>query len=256
MEGIHRFAGLEGQVRVLAGAAQLRMVGRQSAGAVSRDQLLRHQGLQGGVVDQLHPLDLVGGAEPVEDVQQRHPGRQAGGRGDGSKVAGFLHAGGEQQPAAGAAGGHHIAVVAEDRQGRGGQGPRGHVDHRRRQLAGDLVEVGDHQQQPLRRGERRRQGAGLQGAVHHAGGAGFALHLHHRRHAAPEVGAPLAGPGIRPFPHGRGRRDRVDRHHLVEAVGDPRHGLVAVDPGHGAHGPASLSSASSTVRAMPTCTSS
>ncbi len=42
----------------------------------------------------------------------------------------------------------------------------GDVEDRRRQLAGDLVHVGDHQQQALRRREGRRQRAGLQRAVH------------------------------------------------------------------------------------------
>jgi hypothetical protein len=44
--------------------------------------------------------------------------------------------------------------------------------HERRQLAGDLVHVRDHQQQALRRGEGRGQRTGLQRTVHRAGGAG------------------------------------------------------------------------------------
>ena len=57
----------------------------------------------------------------------------------------------------------------------------------RGQLAGDLVHVGDHQQQALRRGEGGGERAGLQRAVEGAGGAAFALHLDHRRHGAPDV---------------------------------------------------------------------
>ena len=75
------------------------------------------------------------------------------------------------------AGGHHVAVIAENRKRVRGQGARGDVKDRRGQLAGDLVHVGDHQQQALRRRERRRQRPGLQGAVHGAGGAAFALHF-------------------------------------------------------------------------------
>ena len=60
------------------------------------------------------------------------------------------------------------------------------------QLAGDLVHVGDHQQQALRRREGRRQRAGLQRAVNGAGRAAFALHLDHRRDGAPDVGLPSA----------------------------------------------------------------
>ena len=44
-------------------------------------------------------------------------------------------------------------------------------------LAGDLVHVGDHQQQALGGGVGGGQGAGGQRAVHRAGGAGLGLHL-------------------------------------------------------------------------------
>ncbi len=46
-----------------------------------------------------------------------------------------------------------------------------------RQLARDLVHVRQHQQQALRRGEGRRQRAGLERPVDRAGGAALALHL-------------------------------------------------------------------------------
>ena len=95
---------------------------------------------------------------------------------------------------AGLAAGHHIGVVAEDRQRVRRQRARRDVHDERRQLAGDLVHVGDHQQQALRRGERRRQRAGLQRAVDGAGGAALGLHLGHLRDRAPEVLAPLARP--------------------------------------------------------------
>jgi hypothetical protein len=56
-----------------------------------------------------------------------------------------------------------------------------------RQLARDLVHVGDHEQEPLRRGERGGEGAGLQGAVHGAGGAAFGLHFDHGGNFAPQI---------------------------------------------------------------------
>jgi hypothetical protein len=48
---------------------------------------------------------------------------------------------------------------------------------KRQQLARDLVQVRDHQQQPLRRREGRRQRAAEQPAVHGAGHAPLGLHL-------------------------------------------------------------------------------
>ena len=48
-----------------------------------------------------------------------------------------------------AAHGHHVLVVAEDRQRMRGERPRRHMEDRWRQFAGDLVHVRDHQQQAL-----------------------------------------------------------------------------------------------------------
>ena len=57
--------------------------------------------------------------------------------------------------------GHGILVIAEDGQGLRGYGARGNVNHRRGQFARDLVHVGDHQQQTLRRGKRGAECASL-----------------------------------------------------------------------------------------------
>ena len=84
--------------------------------------------------------------------------------------------------------GHHVLVVAEDRQRLGGDGAGRDMEHRRGQLAGDLEHVGQHEEQPLRRGERRRQRAGLERAVEGAGRTGLRLHLLDHRHVAPDVG--------------------------------------------------------------------
>ena len=142
--------------------------------------------------------------------------------------------GGEQREA-GLPDRHHVGVVAEDGQALRGQRPGRHVQDRGGQLPGDLVHVGDHQQQALRRGERGGQRAALQRAVQRARRAALALHLHHRRHAAPQVRPALAGPLVGQLGHGRGRGDRVDAAHLVEPVGDRHRRLVAVD--RGAHQP-------------------
>jgi hypothetical protein len=77
----------------------------------------------------------------------------------------------------------------------------GDVDDGRRQLPCDLVHVGDHQQQALGRRERRRQGPGLQRAVHGSGLPALALHLDDGRHTAPEIRPSLGGPLIGPFTH-------------------------------------------------------
>ena len=78
---------------------------------------------------------------------------------------------GAEQREAGAAGGHHVAVVAEDREGVRRQRAGGDVHDERRQLACDLEHVREHQQQALRRREGRRQRPGLERSVDGAGRA-------------------------------------------------------------------------------------
>ena len=99
------------------------------------------------------------------------------------------------------AAGHHIRVVAENRKRVRRQRARGHMERRRRKLARDLVHVGDHQQQALRRSEGGGQRPGLQGAMNRAGGAALTLHFDHAWHRAPDIGSCLrrpTGPPIRP----------------------------------------------------------
>jgi hypothetical protein len=51
------------------------------------------------------------------------------------------------------------------------------------------------------------------------GSAPFTLHFDHRGHGAPNIGLPLGGPGIGPFPHGDAGVIGIDRNDFTEAVG-------------------------------------
>ena len=99
--------------------------------------------------------------------------------------------GAEQRKPRGAAC-HDVRMVPEDRQRVRRHGARGDVHREGRQLARDLEHVGNHQKQPLRRGEGRRQGTGLQRAVNGPRGPGFRLHLDNIGNVAPKIAAALA----------------------------------------------------------------
>ncbi len=231
VEGVDRLARLEVDVRVLRGAADERPLRRERAAAVGPDELLRHQRAQVVVGERLERVQLVRGPEPVEEVHERHPRAQRRRLRHERQVVRLLNRGGREQRHAGLADGHHVLVVAEDRQRLRGQRARGHVHDGRRQLAGDLVQVRDHQQEPLRGRERRRQRTTLQRAVQSAGRPALALHLNHRRNVAPDVRPALARPLVGQLGHRRGRRDREDAADLVQPVGDRDRSFVAVD-GH------------------------
>ena len=173
-------------------------------------------------------VDFVRGAEAVEEMQEGNAGLERRRMRDQRQVHRLLHRVRTQHGPSRRAAEHHVGVVAENRQRMRGQGAGRYVKHGRRQLAGNLVHVRDHQQQSLRRGKRRGQRSRLQRAVHRPGRAAFALHLDHVRHAAPGIGHVLRRPLVRPLAHRRRRGDRVNRDHLARPVGDIGDGFIGV----------------------------
>ena len=170
----------------------------------------------------------MGGTEPVKEVQEGDAALDGGQVGDGTQVHDLLGVGLGQHGEAGLAAGHDVGVVAEDVQALGGHGTGGDVENAGQQLAGDLIHVGDHQQQALRSGVRGGQGARVQGAVHSTGGAGLGLHLHHLHSSAKNVLSARSGPLVNVVGHRAGGGDGVDAGHLGKRIGYVRCGGVAV----------------------------
>ena len=162
------FARLEENVRILRGPLGVRMLGIQRVGLELGNRVIIDQLRQIVVVQHLDLLDLVRSAEAVEKVQERHArldGRQMR---NGGQIHGFLYAGGSQHRKSCAATGHHVAMVAKDREGMRRQGTGADVENGRQAFAGDFIHIGDHQQQSLRSRKSRRQGSGAQRTVHSA----------------------------------------------------------------------------------------
>ncbi len=180
----------------------------------------------------LNLLDLVGGPEAVEEMHEGNSGGQGGLGGDQGHILALLDVLGAEHAPAGLAGGHDVAMVAEDRESLAGDGAGGDMKDGGGQLAGDLVHVGDHQQQPLGGGEGGAQGAGGQRAVQGAGNAAFGLHLGDNRDGAPDVLLHGGDFGIRLGRHRRGWGDGVDGDDFAGGVGHMGAGLIAVDGDH------------------------
>jgi hypothetical protein len=146
---------------------------------------------------------LVRRPEPVEEMQERHARLERRGVRDAGEVVCLLHRARTQHRESDLPARHHVRVVAEDGEGVGRERACRDVHAERRQLTGDLVHVGDHQEQALRRREGGREGAPLQRAVHRAGGAALGLHLAHVRDDAPHVAATLDRPFVGQLAHRR-----------------------------------------------------
>ena len=204
------------------------MLGVQGAIAEGLDSVHVAHFLQILIVPNLDLLDLVGGAEAVEEVQEGNAALDGGQMGNRAQVHDFLDVGLSQHGKAGLAAGHHVAVVAKDVQGVAGQGTGADVENTGKQLAGDLVHVGDHQQQALGGGVGGGQSAGIEGTMNGAGSAGLRLHLLHLDSRAKNVLAALGGPLVDIVSHGAGRGDGVDGGYFSEGVGYVGGGVVAV----------------------------
>ena len=102
------------------------------------------------------------------------------------------------------------------------------MEHAGQQFAGDLVHIGDHQQQSLGSGVGSGQRAGIQRAVHRACRAGFRLHLLDLHRSAEDILLPRRGPLVHEVCHGAGRRDGIDGRYFGERVGHVRRGVIAI----------------------------
>ena len=130
----------------------------------------------------------------------------------------LLHGRGGEHCEAGLTRGHHVLMVAEDRKRLGRQRTRRYVEYAGQQLAGDLVHIGNHQQQTLRCRKSRSQRTALQRSVHGAGGTGLRLHLDYPDCFSENIFTTLSGPLIDKFRHRRGRSDGVNRRNLREHI--------------------------------------
>ncbi|MNP38372.1 hypothetical protein D3C76_1318800 [compost metagenome] len=165
-------------------------------------------------------------------MDKRHPAFQRRHVGDQGKILCLLHAAGAEQGAAGLAHGHHVRVIAKNRQGVGGDGARRDVQHEGGKLTRQLIQRRDHQQQPLRRGKGGGERPGLQRAVDGSNRPGFRLHFDHARDISPDVFQPVTGPGIGLFSHRRAGCNGIDGDHFTGAKRDGRDCAIPVNSLH------------------------
>ena len=221
-------ADLEEDIRVLDGRADHRVLRIQGVGAESVQRVIVQKRAQILVIDLLHLVDLVGGAESVEEMKEWNEPLDRGQMRHARQVHNLLDVAARKQGKAGRTAVHNVRMVPEN-----GQRVRAHraacdMEHARKTFSGDPVHGWDHQHQTLGRGEAGRKGSGLKSAVDGGDGTGFRLHLHKVHGLAEQVLLPLRGPYVRLSRHGRGRRDRIDRRDFRESVGDVGCCLIAV----------------------------
>jgi hypothetical protein len=220
--------GLEKHVGILRRPADEWAIRREGVLAEGDQVLVVHHRANRLVGDGKNLAHFMRCAEAVEEMDERNARFQGGDLCDERQVGNLLHGiRGQHRPSRPAAG-HHVGVVAEDRQCMGCQGASCNMHRRRGQLTGNLEHVGDHQQQPLRGRKCRSKGPGLQCAVQGAGRAALALQFFHNGQRAPDVLFPLRTPLIRPLAHWRRGSDGVDGDDFGKSVGNGGRSLVPI----------------------------
>ena len=141
----------------------------------------------------------------------------------------FLHSGGGQHGKACGACRHHILVVAEDRKALCRQRTGRYMKNAGREFTGNLIHVGQHQHQSLRRGEGGGERARLESTMDGAGSAAFTLHLDNDRHIAPDILNAFGAPLIGQLGHGGGGCDGIDGAHLVNTISHIRRGFITIN---------------------------
>ena len=164
-------AALEVDVRVLRRAAHRGMLRIKRTLAEVLDELVIDHLADHLGRDLIDLLDLVGGAEAVEEVEERNLRLERRGVRDHRHVVRFLNRVRAEHREARLTAGHDVALVAEDAEALARERTRGDVEHGRGELARDLVHVRDHEEEALRRREGRRQRARRERAVNRTGGA-------------------------------------------------------------------------------------
>ena len=105
-------------------------------------------------------MNFVGGAEPVKEVDERNTSLNCRQMRYSAQVHNLLRVGLTQHGETGLTAGIHVGMIAKDIQCLRCHRTGRNMKHSGQQLAGDLIHIGDHQQQALGSGVRGCQGTG------------------------------------------------------------------------------------------------
>ena len=168
------------------------------------------------------------GTETVKEVDEGNPALDGGQVGDSTQIHDFLDVGLAQHGETGLAAGVNVGVITEDVQSLGSNGTRGHMEHAGQQLTGNLVHVGDHQQQALGSSVGGGQSTGGQRAVNGTGSTCLGLHLNDLYGVAKDVFTAGSGPLVNIVGHGAGRGNGVNASNLGKGIADVGGSGIAV----------------------------
>ena len=222
------FSRLEEDIAVLGAAAQYGMLRVQRAAAERGHGVFIEHIVQILVIPHRNLLNLVRGAEAVEEMEERNSAADGGQMRNRTQIHNLLRVIGTQHGETGLATGINVGMIAKDRKCMSCKSTRRNMNYRGQQLAGHLVHVRNHQKQALRSGIGSRQRACRQRAVHRTGRTSLRLHLRNLNLSAEQIFQSICGILVRFIRHHRGRRDRIDGSYVCKRIRYMRRSGIAV----------------------------
>ena len=184
------------------------------------------------VIPCLDLLDLVGCTETVEEVDERDTALDSCAVSYRSQVHYFLYRRLTQHSCTGLTAGVNVGVITEDRKCVASDSTSRYIEHTRKLLTCDLVQVRDHQQKTLRSRVGSGQSTGGQRSVNSTGCTSLRLHLCNLNFLTENVLSSLGSPFICGLSHYRRRSDREDSGNITVSIGSMRCSVVTI---HGFH---------------------
>ena len=210
VELVAGFTVLEEVVGVLGHTTHNGVVGAQCTFTEFFKSFLIDKGSEVFVLNLFNLLDFVRGTETVEEVHEGHAALQSSQVSYTGQVHNFLYGAFAQHGETCLAGRHDVLMVTEDTQCMRSQCTSRYMEDARQQFAGNLVHVGNHQQQTLRSGISSCQCTSLKRTVYGTGGTAFRLHFLNQDSFAEDVLTTCGSPFVYVLSHGGRRGDRID----------------------------------------------
>ena len=192
---------LEEDIRILSRSSLYRMVRIQSVFSERVDGIHIHHIFQVFVIPGFDLLDLMGSTESVKEIDERKASFDCRTVCNRGQVHNFLNTGFAEHCSSGLTTGIHIGVIAEDRQSMACKRTCRYVEHARKSLTSNLVQVRDHQKKTLGSCERGRKSPCCQRTVHGSCCARLGLHLSYMNRLSEDIGSSLSRPFISCFCH-------------------------------------------------------
>ncbi len=225
---IRRLTVLEIHVGVLSRATQIGMTWiHASAPEPGECVVIDHSG-KSIIAYGLDCRCLIARAPPVKEVHHRYRSLYCREMSHCGKIHSLLHRSRGKKSETCRAARHDILMIAEDRERMCGERACAYMKHYRKQLAGDLEHVGNHQQQPLRcsecRGKRSCRSCPMRGASR----TQLALHLLHLQRCTPHIEPAFHRPLVGSLAHRSDRGYGIYGGNLTKGVCHIRGGGASV----------------------------